>query len=204
MYAAFQDFLPKLQHHFLPRIAEKLGFHSQAIPESDATFVVISDHRLFNHQLLRLYYTTYDVRREEDVVHVDTPQCNVMLLNSAYAASTWETEHPYMYGKVNGVFHANVSFVGTLPDGTRNYSKHRLDFAWIHWYKREPASSELELDTISLQPLEMPSALGFVDPADILRAAHIVPRFSKGKTGERLRSRVVKNLEFWNEYYVNR
>ena len=164
----------------------------------------IRDNRIFNHQILRLFYTTYDVRREEDVIHIDTPQCNVMVLNREYAKKTWATEHPYIYGKVNGVFHANVSFVGTLPDGSRDYSQHRLDFVWIHWYRLLAPMKEFELDRLSLTTLDNSSALGFVDPVQVLRAVHIVPRYSQGKVGEQLRSRVVSNLEFWKEYYVNR
>jgi hypothetical protein len=149
-------------------------------------------------------YTTYDVRRDEDVIHVDTPQRNVMLLNSKYKKDTWATEHPYLYGKVNGVFHANVRFVGTLPDGTQDYTCYRLDFVWVHWYQLEPPSRlEFELDRVSLVPLDKVSALGFLDPSDILRAVHIIPRFSSGREVENM-SRVVRDREVWKEYYVNR
>lgn len=200
----FQDFLPKIRKHLLPRLVEKLGIQPGAIPESEAVFVVFQDNRIFNHQILRLIYTTYDVRRDEDVIHVDTPQQNVMLINRDYNKLTWETEDPYLYGKVIGVFHANVRLCITLPDGTRDRSWHRLDLAWVHWYTRKPPRHDFELDRLTLLPLEQQSALGFIDPGDILRAVHVIPRFASGKGAPNVPSRVVHDSESWREYYINR
>ncbi|KAJ3529705.1 hypothetical protein NMY22_g8891 [Coprinellus aureogranulatus] len=201
------DFVPKLKRHLLPRIVEILGYAPNSVPESEFYNVVLAGDRIYVHRLLRVYYTTYDVRRAEDVIHVDTPQCNVMVLNGEYRKETWDSEHPYLYGKCLGVYHANVSFVGFLPDGTRSYAERRIDFVWVHWYKHIPATTEFSLERLSLLPLDDPTALGFIHPADILRGVHVIPRFSLGKRVSHQESRwvgVKVQTDTWKEYYINR
>lgn len=96
--------------------------------------IAIADNRIYTHKILRSNYTTYDVRREEDVIHVDTAQCNIMAQNESYYRGTWGKEHPYTYARVLGVFHVNASFVGVLPDGTHSFDRHRIELLWVHWY----------------------------------------------------------------------
>lgn len=133
-----------------------------------------------------------------------------MFLNGEYKPATWTSEHPYLYGRLIGVYHANVSFVGVLPDGTRLRAEEflRLDFGWIHWYQPElaPTKEEFELDCVSLMSLNHASALGFVDPADILRGVHLVPRFACGKWNQSAisKSRMVGYQVPWKSHYVNR
>ncbi|KAF6761428.1 hypothetical protein DFP72DRAFT_1062420 [Ephemerocybe angulata] len=183
------DFLPKLKKHLLPRIVRKLeGSPPGTMAEVERMYswvsVVLHDNSLYSHQLIRIKYTSYDIQREESVIHIGTPQCNVMLLNQAYSARSWDTEHPYVYAKVLGIFHANVLYVGTLSDGTRCLDSHRIDLLWVHWYNILQAGESREtfqLDRLTLEPLDSGSALDFLDPKDVIRGVHIVPRFSQGK-----------------------
>lgn len=178
---------------------------TDSVPADQWVHIILRDKKLYGHKLLRVNYTTYDVQREQDVLHVDTPQSNIMLLNNQYTAETRHTEHPYIYGKLLGIFHANVSFVGSLPDGIQRPAYQRIDFAWVHWYQFEAASKEFSLDTVSPIPLTSNLALGFVDPADILRAVHMIPRFSLGKLGEPVsKSPLVQYEHQWKAYFVNR
>ena len=69
-----QDFLPKLRHFLLPKIKEILlrenGLHpednlelvSGTIPHPLEEQVYIAADRFYKHNLMRLNYTTYDVR----------------------------------------------------------------------------------------------------------------------------------------------
>lgn len=168
--------------------------------------VAFAEDRIYAHRLLRINYTTYDVRRNEDVIHIDTPQSSVMLLNSDYTRATWHSVHPYLYGKCLGVYHANVYFVGCLPDGKHCYTRHRLDFVWVHWYDFVPADKPLALDRLSLIPVDNPTALGFIDPTDVLRGLHVIPCFSQGEAeSQPPRSRWAPSLhKTWNTYYINR
>ena len=92
----------------------------------------------------------------------------------------------------------------------------RLDFLWVQWYKPTESSvddsalwSTRRLETLSLLPLSNPEACDFVDPADIVRAVHIIPRFAAGKRYEdhddqsRLFSKWAGDRDEWIEYYVN-
>jgi hypothetical protein len=130
-----------------------------------------------------------------------------MLLNGLYKAKTWSSEHPYIYGKVLGVFHAQVLYVGQLPDGIRrpHCQWERIDFAWIRWYQFHDSEDEFTLDTVTPSPLRSGAALDFVDPADIVRCVHLIPQFSKGKyDGQGEESRFVGEQDLWKAYYINR
>lgn len=165
--------------------------------------VVLEDNRIFVHKLLRLNFTSYDVRREGDVIHVDTAQCNVMALNENFDSKTWGIEHAYIYAKVLGVYHVNASFVGILPDGTRRFATHRIDLLWVHWYDFVPAKGEFDLDRVTPSPFNSKQSLGFMDPSDALRGVHLIPQFTHGKL-QNLRSRHVKTDDLWKSYYINR
>ncbi|KAF6741225.1 hypothetical protein DFP72DRAFT_946054 [Ephemerocybe angulata] len=203
-----QDFLPKLKQHLLPRIYEHLGFQKEQFKDSVWESVIIPNNRLYHHKIMRANYTTYDVRRSEDIIHVDTAHSNVMLLNAAYNehSSSMDDKHPYLYAKVLGVFHINASLAGLLPDGTRQWTPARIEFLWVRWYEIISAPAPYMLDRLRLRPLNSPDALQFIDPADVLRGVHVVPRFSAGQVNiPEFKSRWVNNdTRPWNEYYLNR
>ncbi|TEB31567.1 hypothetical protein FA13DRAFT_1590707, partial [Coprinellus micaceus] len=202
-----EDAIPKMKHHLLPRILHRLGYDSaDDIAKCDWKNVSLEESRLFSHKLLRINYTTYDVRREQDVIHLDTPQCNVLLLNSAVRDPRGGPKHPYIYARVIGIFHANVSYIGQLPNGSFSYTPHRIDFCWAHWYWFNEASEEFALDRVSPYPLDRPEALSFFDPADILRAVHLIPQFSLKLMDKKVpvKSRWDSKHDLWNTYFINR
>lgn len=173
--------------------------------------VVLQQNRVYSHKILRMYYTTYDVRREEDVIHIGTPQCNVILLNGRYARETWDREHPYLYARILGIFHANVTYVGDLPGeeaGSRPTAPfHRIDFLWVQWYEYLGSKDQFSLDRLSLRPVQSATALDFLDPQDILRGVHLIPQFSLGESTAPLpsfRFSALKDQVLWKAYYINR
>jgi hypothetical protein len=116
----WQDFVFKLKTHLLPRLVRLLGLPPEAEKQCDWSKVILDKDQLYSHKTMRIRYTTYDVRRGEDVIHVDTPQCNVMLLDKRYDIRDKESaKFPYLYGKVLGILHAtgwiSVGFIGTTP-----------------------------------------------------------------------------------------
>lgn len=170
----------------------------------------MSLHRIYTHKLMSVNFTTYDVRRDQDIIHVDTPQCNVMLLDGAFTqnSGSHSSAHPYLYAKILKICHASVSYIGFLPDGTKNETAHRLDFAWIHWYDFHDSKDQFSLDQLTLQPLDSGTALGFLDPSDIVWCAHLIPRFSLGPSESKApRSKCLPKPNEdtqWKSYYVNR
>lgn len=105
-----------------------------------------------------------------------------------------------------------------------DYSKRRFDFLWVRWFKPLSSTnswSAKRLDRITLEPVADTNLCGFIDPADVLRAAHIIPRFSQGtvmdewekqqslmsplkSTPKKLHSKIAQDHKDWMEYYVNR
>jgi hypothetical protein len=148
---------------------------------------------------LRLNYTTYDVRRDHDLIHVGTSCCNVMALDA-------EREGCFCYARVLGVFHANVLYLG---EGTRDFAPRRLDFLWVRWYTIAEPSLSLEpgvLECVQFPPMASGDAFGFLDPADLIRGCHMIPLFSQGQVhSDRISlSHCVQDGEDWKQYYVNR
>ena len=114
--------------------------------------------------------------------------------------------HHFVYSRVLGIYHINIMYRGR---GAFDLRKRRFDFLWIRRYQAlDSTSSPDSLDRLELIPLAKQDAVGFLDPADALRACHIIPRFSLGQrysgTASRIASKLAKDQDDWFEYYANR
>lgn len=213
-----QNFLPKLKRHILPRIldAVKLSNTPEATRCDPSISVLFKHDRLYQHNILRVNYTSYDVRRSQDTINARTSHCNVMVLADAEdsddstgrQASIFTTStRPFMYARVLGTYHANVVYNG--PGKPTYQQSHRIDFLWVRWYEQLGSKrcgwSARKLDCVRFVPVTDDHAFGFIDPADVLRACHIVPTFSKGKLhqGSGL-STCAQDSDDWRQYNVNR
>jgi hypothetical protein len=153
-------------------------------------------------------YTTYDVRRSQDILNVSTPQCNILVLSEQddHQDDT-SNDHPFNYARILGIYHVNVVYVGP---GMLDYQPHRMEFLWVRWYQRVDATRSgwdaHKLDCIQFLSVSEDDAFGFIDPSDVLRACHIIPAFSKGKrhTDHKGLSRLGRDASDWAAYYVNR
>ena len=163
------------------------------------------------------------MRRDQDVVNPGTPHCNIMVLAQPDSHRLTD-EHPFLYGRVLGVFHVNVIYNG--PGAVDNNSR-RFDCLWVRWYdlgvktpcngtqkNMRPHSGAVEkqkgpshhLDQLSFLPWKAEDAVGFINPADVLCGCHIIPAFSAGKTfpnGGDLSS-CAYDSDDWNAYYISR
>jgi hypothetical protein len=129
---------------------------------------------------MRVNYTTYDVRRSQDVVNPSTSHCNVMVLNDGASAPNSDS-HPYRYAKVLGIYHANAIHVAP---GINDYQPRRMEFLWVRWYCQVETTSGWDacrLDRVQFFPVADDKAFGFIDPSQVLRGCHLVPAFAKGK-----------------------
>lgn len=161
---------------------------------------------MYSHHLARFNYTSYDVRRAEDVINPGTTHRDVMMLANRDDPDS-DSEHPFLYARVLGVYHGNVIYTGT---GGRDYNARRVEFLWVRWFKyvedRSIRWSDLRLDQVCFYPMAAEESFGFVDPEDVVRSCHIIPRFSAGKVhsdGIGL-SCCVNDNQDWKYYYVNR
>ena len=220
-----QSFAENLKIHLLPRIQKRLCLSpakfdsniSAALPTMHNT-VLIKDNRIYNHKLARFYHTTYDVRRSEDVINPNTSHSNIMLLadrrknNSSSNSSNEDAVHPFIYGRVIGIYHVNVIYTGL---GMQNYDAMRFDFLHVRWLQLDPPQSQsqsncgwtsLRLDRLSFPPMADNSSFSFVDPSLVLRGCHLIPAYAFGKArsdGVGM-SKISKDFKDWKYYYVNR
>lgn len=159
---------------------------------------------MYEHHVARFNYTTYDVRRAQDVINPRTSHHNVMVLCSDNDIGCQGQR--YIYGRVLGVYHVNVIITG---HGMVDYTPNRVEFLWIRWYSALDQRSDWStstLDRLNFPPLADEHSFDFIDPADVLRSCHIIPRFNSGKKHEDGLglSACAGDKNDWREYYVNR
>jgi hypothetical protein len=89
----------------------------------------------------------------------------------------------------------------------------KMDFLWVRWLGRAfdaPGGWDTcRLDQVAYFPDEEHAhAFDFVDPIDVLRAAHLIPRFVGNRTNQYLNPYSLGAdgglLGDWKNYYVNR
>lgn len=162
---------------------------------------------IYRHNVFRVNYTTYDIRRSQDVINPATSHCNVMMLPDAASPEDSHTDSPFRYARVLGIYHANVVCAGP---GMVNYQPCRMEFLWVRWYIQIDTAQtgwrSRKLDHGRFPPVSTVGAFGFVDPNDILRACHVIPVFRKGlyHVDGRGLSHCARDSSDWVEYFFNR
>lgn len=230
--------MPKLRAHLLPRIYRQLLqeaespnapaenarnvpllqslVHAHNLPtsETDMTLrkldtegIIIHSDRIYSHTIFHINYTSYDVRRDVDIINPKTSRRDLMCLRELEKEEEADVAHRFVYSRVLGIYHVNVIYRGR---GAFDLRKRRFDFLWVRRYQAlDSISSANSLDRLELIPIAKQDAVGFLDPADALRACHIIPRFSLGQKysgadSSRIMSKLAKDQDDWNEYYANR
>ncbi|KIL66687.1 hypothetical protein M378DRAFT_63514, partial [Amanita muscaria Koide BX008] len=184
---ACKDFLPRLLDHLLARLLGIAYDGDEAtFPSAARSTITIRNNAIYSHQVVRVNYTTYDLRREQDTINIRTKP-DIMLLSREDPANVDGLEfHPYWYARVIGIFHADVIHTGpesksTLPQ--------RMDFLWVRWFGRDDDRGgwkSRRLFKIGFVDSEAPGPFGFLDPALIIRSSFLEPAFAFGRTDELL------------------
>ncbi|KAF9551569.1 hypothetical protein CPC08DRAFT_738298 [Agrocybe pediades] len=200
---ALVNFLPKLKDHLLNRIfGPPPG--SASYSKQDHSQVNILNNRLYRHKVLRVNYTTYDMRRCQDVINPRT-HGDIMVL--AKEDESTELAHPYWYARVIGIFHAKVCF--TQPNKSV-YEVKKMDILFVRWFgfdTTQPSGWKAKkLHQLGFLDGNNPEAFGFVDPDEVIRGVHLIPRFSLGRTSHLLRPSIARspleNDEDWDRYFI--
>ncbi|KAJ7673060.1 hypothetical protein DFH06DRAFT_53284 [Mycena polygramma] len=203
---AVDDFMPKLQEHLLSRLAhpEWTGDGNEFSPE-ERHKLSIKNRRIYRHKILRVNYTSYDVRRGQDCLNPRT-HSDLMVL-----APDGDTSHPFSYAQILGIFHADV--VNTAPGADPNAQS--MEFLWVRRYRLDSTwragFKKKRLHRLEFLPDTDSNAFGFLNPDEVIRGTHIIPAFARGKTTELLASGSAGRLphngltddEDWRYYYVN-
>ena len=148
---------------------------------------------------MRVNYTTYDIRRDQDCIN---PRVRS---DAMFLSGDSEDLHPYVYGRVCGIFHAFVQ------DNATNKNWSTEEFLLVCWYKvLEPHLSGFQakhLYRVAFLDSNDAGAFSVVDPAHVVRAAHIIPRFKLLGTRELMGTSLARREEERNrdykEYYIN-
>lgn len=113
--------------------------------------------------------------------------------------------HPFRYARVFGIYHANVYF----GDHFESHPE-RIDFLFVRWFKHDPewqgGPGSCRLDHLSWVPGHSTSAFGFLDPACVVRACHLIPAFAQGLTTHLLGPSQMWDSRSgdWVNYYISR
>ena len=183
---------------------------------------------MYRHNILQIPYVTYDGREEIDTINPNTSRRDFMCLSDNTSPDSDSESAPsdladppsrsqiasqYLYGRVIGIFHANVMYHGS---GALDYRRRRFDFLWVRWFRAVPSEgaelwSSKRLERIKLAPIAERDSWGFLDPSRILRGAHIIPQFALGPLNsetpaqsKKIFSKAAQEHLDWSEYYVNR
>jgi hypothetical protein len=192
-----KDFVPKLKDHILRRIRNSTA---DEFTSADRNKVEILRNAVYFHQILRINFTTYDMRRDQDIINVRT-RSDVMVLSDDE-----EADYPYWHCRVIGIMHINVR----EPGGEGNFK--RLDILWVRWYGLDGeyawGCSAKRLPRVGFGHSDDPYTFGFLDPADVLRACHMIPSFTLGQTEDllplhSLARRLDEEGKDYVRYYVN-
>ncbi|KAF8193727.1 hypothetical protein BJ912DRAFT_901526 [Pholiota molesta] len=206
---ALTGFLDSLQDHLLGRILHRgKEWEGDDVPFTDAerATVRIVGGRIYRHKVIRINYTTYDMQRDQDSLNPRT-HANIMLM------SRDDSEHPYWYARIIGIFHAVVQHSSMAESAT-------MDFLWVRWYGADPTQQSRSgwkarrLPRIGFVRHEVDEetglspSFGFVDPAHVIRGVHLVPAFNHGSTLDDLPPSIHARLPHegdydYNFYYIN-
>jgi hypothetical protein len=175
----------------------------------DPNLIFFKDDLMYRHNIMRINYTTYDVRRAQDSINPCTDHKDIMLLANGL------TRHQYQYARILGIYHANVIYSGKGRHGKRDCRARRMEFLWVRWFELAGDDRMVQqgwrdgrLDALSFRRVTDKAAFGFVDPGETLRACHLIPKFVLGKSrsgdGAKPRSECAQDHRDWGAYYANR
>ncbi|KAJ2992167.1 hypothetical protein NUW54_g8000 [Trametes sanguinea] len=193
---AVQTFVSLLKGHLRERLCETFP----SLMDEDVP-VIIRHDRVYEHAMAHFNYTSYDLQRDQDIIHPSAQKTDVMVSNPA--SSQGASLYPWTYARVLGIYHVNV-----LIPGEAKYQREEL--LHVRWLQNDPAhiggDQARRLDRIQFVPYDSGNAFGFVDPAQIIRACHLIPAFHHGRTRDYLpASPLARDPEGdWRFFYVNR
>ncbi|KAK7685095.1 hypothetical protein QCA50_011932 [Cerrena zonata] len=203
--ARYKDFMSKLLNHLVARLRHPgMADDGTTYPAYDRAQVRIVSGRMFDHKTMQVNYTTYDMRRDYDIVNPNK-HFDIMTVSPDFdpETRTATSGHPFRYGRVLGIYHADI--VHVVPD--LDASVHHVEFLWVQWYRYDSSFKagfqHHRYHRLELIPVDDEAACGFIDPDDVIRGVHLIPAFAHGlmtPSGETSRT---QDNNIWKYYYVN-
>jgi hypothetical protein len=143
--------------------------------------ILIANNKIHEHSTFRINYTTYDLRREQDLLNPHT-HADIMVLSH----ETDEARHPYWYAWIIRIFHVDV----WNYDDISMTKPCQMNLLFVCWFGRDVSYksgfSAKWLPHIGFLRGKDPCAFGFVDPDIVIRSIHLIPAFEHGQTDQLL------------------
>jgi hypothetical protein len=189
----------------------KTHLHQRLLPgveELDVSNIVIDWDRILSHLTMRVNYTTYDLRRDSQLVTIKRSP-DIMLTNLNDEETESGDPHAFQYARVIGIYHAMVSVITAGRLGP----KQRVEFLHVRYFERDHSWAsgwkKRRLDRVSFVPGNGEDAFGFLNPSEVIRTCYLQPAGSQGKTTELLsHSPMARKFGAidtdWSAFYVNR
>ncbi|KAG2348745.1 hypothetical protein BDR05DRAFT_980136 [Suillus weaverae] len=180
---ALYDFLPQLKDHLLSRILgrEYDGDETEFSAAEHAQVLLIND-RIFQHKVIRVNYTTYDLRHSQDSLNPRT-HADVMVLGHED-----DDTHPYWYARILSMFHTNIIYRG---GDAPSFEPQQMDFLWVRWFGHDPNNYQSGWKAKRLHRLGI----------------HLIPAFAYGHTDLLLPPSIARPLndkdKDWKFFYIN-
>ncbi|KAI0822396.1 hypothetical protein BC628DRAFT_1317041, partial [Trametes gibbosa] len=180
----YPNFVIRLKDHIVLRLSGRHDNDSDSstpASEEQRRTILFEHNCLYCHQTMQVNFTTYDVRRAQDMVHIGTDHCHMMVqanedqsdltdFNGRSSVSGESASDPtlFWYAQVLGIYHVNV--LDTRK--ARTTSPERLEFLHIRWFGRDPdwrcGWQAKRLERIGFVPESDGSAFDFLDPANVI------------------------------------
>jgi hypothetical protein len=150
--------------------------------------------------MLQVHYTTYDLQQEHDTINPCT-HADIMVLSGEM-----KPQHPYWYAHILGIYHMDVwlSTEGSMK-------KHQIKALYVRWLAplidHESGIDCARLPKVAFVEESDRDAFGFLDPAQVIQSAHLIPAFASGRGTSSLRhgrsfARQGGELDDWEAYFV--
>jgi len=168
--------------------------------------VHILGNKLFEVSTMTVNFTSYDIRRDYDLVN---PRSHPDIMVVSPDSETNDTL-PFWYARVLKIYHADV---WTSHPDVRDHSTHSMNFLWVRWFGSEPGYnwgfSRALLPKIGFVEWNDPFAFTFLDPAHVVRGCHLIPAFAEGRTSTLLpegksagRVLMAEETDDWLNFFV--
>ena len=203
-----KNFIPRLKNHLLSRLlAREYSGDETEFTSEERNSVTFINNRIYSHKVLRVNYTTYDMRREQDSLNPRTHADIMVVSQEPTTREDGTPEHPYWYARIIGIFHTQVLHTGPK---SRTSEPQRMEFLWVRWFgldQKQPSGWRAKrLHRVGFVDGEDEAAFGFLDPEQVIRAVHLMPAFHHGRGTSNLKPSIARPLtekdEDWVFYYI--
>jgi hypothetical protein len=178
---------------------------------ADRRGVLIMKNTVYRHKVLRINYTTYDMRRTQDSLNPRISGHSDIMVLSPENENQNEDPHPYWYARILGIYHADIRYTG--PNSAVSREPQHMEFLFVRWFGRDPTLQAgwkaKRLICLGFVPGNDETAFGFLDPTQVIRSIHLIPAFAWGRATKYLpqRSVIARGIkepeDDWQLYYVS-